>query len=92
MYLYSLILKRCARLDNVALDPLRVGFSNMFYIDLSDNGFVNKQTLRKLLYSGLTSIRLVGWHISPEYEIDITKKNWDICHSLLFTQRVEREY
>ena len=72
--LLDLKLQRCEQLDNDALDPLKFGFPELQWIDLSDNSFIDKQTLRKLLRSGLTSIRLVGWQISQEDESDIREE------------------
>ena len=72
--LLDLKLQRCKQLDSDALDPLKFGVPELQWIDLSDNSFIDKQTLRKLLRSGLTSIRLVGWQISQEDESDIREE------------------
>ena len=68
--LYGLILKRCCNLDNEALCCL-VDFSSLLCIDLSENGFINRETLRILLQSKMSCIHLVVWNLSLQDEVAV---------------------
>ena len=93
--LYSLRLQRCEQLNNNALHSLRgtlgSGFASLLCIDLSHNSFVDKQTLKILLNSGLRCIHLVGWHISAFDELEISNEYSHILHfTLIFAKNGER--
>ena len=64
---------------------------DLLCIDLSHNSFVDKQTLKILLNSGLRCIHLVGWHISAFDELEISNEYSHILpFTLIFAKNGER--
>ena len=47
--LWYLALRRCINLSNEALDCFSTGFGELLCLDLSEDNFLNKETLRRLL-------------------------------------------
>ena len=78
--LLYLALRRCINLSNEVLNCLSTGFGELFCLDLSENNFLNKETLRRLLEASprVYCLYLVEWDVSFEDQAEIVEDYFSI--------------